>query len=72
MIETKIRKVAKAHAFIDGNKRTALAACATFLALNGHRLRPDPAEGVRMMEDLAASVVSEAEFAAWLRGAALQ
>jgi len=60
--------IAKAHAFIDGNKRTAFVACATFLRLNGKGLRPDPAEGVRMMEDLAASILSEAEFAEWLRG----
>lgn len=60
--------ISKAHAFIDGNKRTAFVACATFLALNGHRLRPDAADGVRMMEDLAASELSEAGFANWLRG----
>lgn len=60
--------ISKAHAFIDGNKRTAFVACATFLRLNGHVIRPDPSEGVRMMEDLAASLVSEAEFAQWLRG----
>jgi death-on-curing family protein len=28
----------KAHAFMDGNKRTALVAATTFLALNGHDL----------------------------------
>ncbi|ABD56370.1 type II toxin-antitoxin system death-on-curing family toxin [Jannaschia sp. CCS1] len=59
--------IAKAHAFVDGNKRTAFVACATFLRLNGWSLRPDPAEGVRMMEDLAASRVSDAEFAEWLK-----
>lgn len=60
--------IAKAHAFIDGNKRTAFVACATFLRLNGGRvLRPDPARGVRMMEDLAASEITEADFASWLR-----
>lgn len=59
--------ISKAHAFVDGNKRTAFVACATFLRLNGWSLRPAPAEGVRIMEDLAASVVSESEFADWLR-----
>ncbi|MEJ6389689.1 type II toxin-antitoxin system death-on-curing family toxin [Gymnodinialimonas ulvae] len=60
--------IAKAHAFIDGNKRTAFVACATFLRLNGgHILRPDPSKGVRMMEDLAASIILEADFADWLR-----
>lgn len=58
--------IAKAHAFVDGNKRTAFVATLTFLRLNGFALRPDPADGVRMMEDLASGARSEAEFAAWL------
>ena len=59
--------IAKAHAFVDGNKRTAFVASLTFLRLNGVALRLDPAMGVRMMEDLAADHVSEEDFAAWLR-----
>ena len=59
--------IAKAHAFIDGNKRTAFVVAVTFLRLNGVQFRPDPAIGVRMMEDLAADQVSEPDFAAWLR-----
>ena len=58
--------IAKAHAFIDGNKRTAFVTAITFLRLNGHAFRPDPVEGVRMMEDLASGGVSEADFASWL------
>lgn len=58
--------IAKAHAFIDGNKRTAFVTAATFLRLNGHAFRPGPMEGVRMMEDLATGKVSEREFADWL------
>jgi len=38
----------------------------TFLRLNGHAFRPQPVEGVRMMEDLAAGTASEAAFADWL------
>jgi death on curing protein len=30
--------IALAHAFVDGNKRTALAACKTFLRLNGFQV----------------------------------
>jgi death-on-curing protein len=63
--------IAKAHAFVDGNKRTAFVASATFLRLNGYAFRPDPLNGVRMMEGLAASEVTEAEFAAWLRESAI-
>lgn len=59
--------IAKAHAFVDGNKRTAFVAAFTFLRLNGFGFRPDPATGVRMMEDLAADLVTEPEFAKWLR-----
>ena len=59
--------IAKAHAFIDGNKRTAFVATFTFLRLNNFPRRPDPGIGVRMMEDLATGHIQEAEFAAWLR-----
>jgi death-on-curing protein len=58
--------IAKAHAFVDGNKRTAFVTAITFLRLNGHTFRPDPVEGVRMMEDLASGDVTEADFASWL------
>ncbi|WP_425465485.1 type II toxin-antitoxin system death-on-curing family toxin [Palleronia caenipelagi] len=59
--------IAKAHAFVDGNKRTAFVAAFTFLRLNGIALRPDPGEGVRMMEDLAADLIAEADVADLLR-----
>ena len=58
--------IAKAHAFVDGNKRTAFVTSATFLRLNGFSLRPDPLDGVRAMEDLASGLMSEETFAAWL------
>ena len=64
--------ISKAHAFVDGNKRTAFVAAFTFLRLNGHPLRPDPREGVRMMEALASGETAEADFASWLRQMALQ
>lgn len=62
--------LAKAHAFVDGNKRTAFVTAAAYLRLNGFALRPDPVEGVRMMEGLASSAVSEQAFADWLEGLA--
>ncbi|MCS6625852.1 type II toxin-antitoxin system death-on-curing family toxin [Roseibacterium beibuensis] len=58
--------ISKAHAFVDGNKRTAFVTALTFLRLNGYSFRPPPVEGVKMMEDLASGQVSEAEFAKWL------
>ena len=59
--------IAKAHAFVDGNKRAAFVTAFTFLRLNGIEIRPDPEVGVRMMENLASDHVSEEGFAAWLR-----
>ena len=32
--------ICKAHAFVDGNKRTAFVAALTFLRLNGYSFRP--------------------------------
>lgn len=58
--------ISKAHAFVDGNKRTAFVTALTFLRLNGYAFRPPPVEGVKMMEDLASGQVSEVEFAKWL------
>ena len=62
--------IAQAHAFIDGNKRTAFVTAVTFLRLNGFVFRPEPAKGVRMMEDLASDAVTEPDFAKWLRDGA--
>ena len=59
--------IAKAHAFVDGNKRTAFVAAFTFLRLNGVVVRPDPGMGVRRMEDLASGDLTEDAFATWLR-----
>ena len=58
--------VAKAHAFVDGNKRTAFVTGVTFLRLNGWHFVTDPAEGVTFMEDLASGAVSEESFRNWL------
>ncbi|PZX18268.1 death-on-curing protein [Palleronia aestuarii] len=60
--------IAKAHAFIDGNKRTAFQAAFVFLYTNGQDFHAPDADVVRMMEGLAEGTVPEAEFAAWLRG----
>lgn len=58
--------IAKAHAFVDGNKRTAFVTATTFLRMNGRAFRPDPIVGVRMMEDLATGQVDERAFADWV------
>lgn len=62
--------IVKAHGFVDGNKRTGFVTALTFLRLNGLAFRPDPVEGVRMMEDLAAGTRAEGDFAVWLEAGA--
>ena len=59
--------IAKAHAFVDGNKRTAFVTSVTFLRLNGWHFVTEPAEGVTFMEDLASGAVSEESFRNWLK-----
>lgn len=59
--------VARNHPFVDANKRTALMAMYTFLAINGVELDAPEAEAVRMMLDLAAGKLTETELADWLR-----
>ncbi|PTX57222.1 death-on-curing protein [Litoreibacter ponti] len=59
--------IAKAHAFIDGNKRTALVCALTFLLANGVHVRRETDDTVRAIEDVARDAMSETEFAGWLR-----
>lgn len=59
--------LAKNHAFVDGNKRTAFVAVELFLALNGHSLEASDAECVVAMLALAAGDLDEAAFADWVR-----
>ena len=58
--------ISKAHAFVDGNKRTGFVTSVTFLRLNGWYFMTEPAEGVGFMEDLASGAVSEESFRNWL------
>jgi len=59
--------VAKNHPFVDGNKRVAFVLARVFLGMNGVQFDPPETEAVVMVEGLASSQISEAEFAAWLR-----
>ena len=58
--------ISRAHAFVDGNKRTALVTALAFLRLNGFSFRPIPVDGVRMIEGLASGQIGETAFANWL------
>jgi len=55
------------HAFIDGNKRTALGACIVFLRLNGIEPKPDSLEWEELTLAVAASVLDRDEATARVR-----
>jgi death-on-curing protein len=59
--------LAKNHPFVDGNKRTALVVCETFIMDNGKLLAASDAELAVLFEELAAGDVSEDELADWFR-----
>ena len=59
--------IAKAHAFVDGNKRTAFVTAVTFLRLNGHQFATSPTDGLKFMEGIATGEVKELQFASWLK-----
>lgn len=59
--------VAKNHPFVDGNKRAAFLCVGMFLFLNGYRLSTTQADATLTVLALAASEITEDQFAAWLR-----
>ena len=59
--------IARDHAFVDGNKRTAAVVAETFLVLNGYTLAATDAELVVAFQALAAGDLSETELADWFR-----
>jgi len=59
--------IARNHAFVDGNKRTAAVIAETFLILNGYRLNASDAEVVVAFVALAGGDLSEAELSDWFR-----
>ena len=59
-------RIAKNHAFVDGNKRTAWLTCYLFPRLNGYAVHLPEAEVVLMVNGLAEGSISEDVFSAWL------
>ncbi len=55
------------HPFVDGNKRTAMAAAIVFLRLNGIETKQDSMDWEQLVLDVAASRVDRAETTARLR-----
>lgn len=59
--------IARNHAFVDGNKRTAIVAAGTFLLLNGFQLTADNGTLYTFVMNLAAGEIEEAGTAAFFR-----
>ena len=59
--------IARNHAFLDGNKRTAWVAAETFLLKNGYELIASDEAGVTAMLAVAEGSMPEPEFAIWVR-----
>ena len=62
----------KNHAFIDGNKRIALAAMVTFLDANDDELTCSEAEETMMILRAAAGDISQNEWIDWVRDNAVK
>jgi death-on-curing protein len=58
--------VAKSHAFVDGNKRTAWVTCNIFIQINGGELAFDKLEAVRFVEGVAGGAVDYEGARAWI------
>ncbi|MFD3508489.1 type II toxin-antitoxin system death-on-curing family toxin [Nocardia sp. NPDC058666] len=58
-----LHSIARNHALVDGNKRTAFLAAAMMLRINGVRLRPMPTEQEILMNEVATGVVDVTEIA---------
>lgn len=59
--------IARNHAFIDGNKRTAYVVCRTFLLLNGFDLIASREERYRTFLALAAGQLDEEALTIWMK-----
>jgi death on curing protein len=58
--------IARNHAFVDGNKRTALASMIVFLGLNGMDLDAPQEAATAIILSLAAGEITEEALAGWL------
>jgi death-on-curing protein len=63
LLESLVRN----HPFVDGNKRTGIAAATLFLLRNGQRLNIDNVELERFTLAVARSELTVGQVAAWLR-----
>lgn len=59
--------IAKAHAFVDGNKRVAFAVMVAFLKVHGLKLDTSEAAATSIIVGVADGTVTEDALAKWLR-----
>jgi death-on-curing protein len=59
--------IVKNHPFVDGNKRTGLAAADLFLYFNGYSLEAEPEDLIQLVTMVAASEIDEDGAAAFFR-----
>jgi death-on-curing protein len=59
--------IARNHAFVDGNKRTAIVAAGTFLIINGYMLTADQGTLYEFVIGVAAGEIDEGGAAAFFR-----
>ena len=59
--------ICRDHAFVDGNKRTALVVPLTFIQKNGYLVQPNQRDAVNTMLAVADGKLSEGELAQWFR-----
>lgn len=60
--------IARNHAFLDGNKRTAFVVCRLFLKLNGYDLKASENEKYQIFMKLADGKLTENALANWIAG----
>ena len=60
--------IARNHSFVDGNKRTAIVVCETFIEMNSATLEVSDAEIFPTLLALAEGKLKLKDFAIWLRG----
>ena len=58
----------KNHAFMDGNKRTAVACLLRFLRINDYRLKATEDELYQLTMDVATSALDKEQVMAWIQG----
>lgn len=62
-----LESLARHHVFIDGNKRTSLAAAAYYLEHHGHQLIADNDEVEQLVLDVVTKHLTISVIAAWLK-----